>query len=90
LVRRQDRVVFGTDLVADPVKEKEGKREHYATRFYVHQLMWEGRGRFASPIDDDDSPAPPHFQGLELPAEVLAKFYWGNAARLYGFVEGGG
>jgi hypothetical protein len=85
LTHHSDRVLFGTDLVADPSREKEGKREHYASRFYVHQLMWEAKGRFDSPIEDEDSPEPPRFRGLDLPEEVLGKFYWGNAARLHGF-----
>jgi predicted TIM-barrel fold metal-dependent hydrolase len=84
LIRHADRVLFGTDLVADPQKEKEGKQEHYASRFYVHQLMWEQRGQFDSPIEDDDAADTPRFQGLDLPDDVLAKFYWENAARLYG------
>jgi predicted TIM-barrel fold metal-dependent hydrolase len=84
LISHADRVLFGTDLVADPDREKEGKREHYATRFYVHRHMWEQKGRFDSPIADEDSPGPPRFQGLELPKDVLAKFYWENARRLYG------
>jgi predicted TIM-barrel fold metal-dependent hydrolase len=87
LVRFADRVLFGTDLVANPEREKEGKREHYATRFYVHQLMWEQSGSFESPIEDEDSVEPPRFEGLNLPEDVLAKFYWGNAARLHGFTR---
>ncbi len=88
MIHFADRVLFGTDLVANPDREKEGKREHYATRFYVHQLMWEQSGEFDSPIDDDDSDAPPRFQGLNLPEAVLGKFYWGNAARVHGFKAG--
>jgi predicted TIM-barrel fold metal-dependent hydrolase len=82
-----DRVLFGTDLVANPDREKEGKREHYATRFHVHRLMWEQAGAFDSPIEDDDTPETPRFQGLHLPAEVLARFYWENAARRYGLTD---
>ncbi len=85
LIQHADRVLFGTDLVADPSREKEGKREHYATRFYVHQRMWEHKGRFDSPIEDEDTPATPRFRGLDLPEAVLGLFYWGNAARLHGF-----
>jgi predicted TIM-barrel fold metal-dependent hydrolase len=85
MIAHADRVLFGTDLVANPEREKEGKREHYATRFHVHQLLWEGEGVFDSPIEDEDSPGSVRFEGLNLPAHVLEKFYWGNAARLYGF-----
>ena len=87
LIRFPDRVLFGTDLVANPDREKEGKREHYATRFYVHQMMWEHTGSFDSPIEDEDSLEPPRFEGLNLPESVLANLYWDNAARLYGFTE---
>jgi predicted TIM-barrel fold metal-dependent hydrolase len=85
LTQFSDRVLFGTDLVANPEREKEGPRDHYATRFYVHQLMWEQSGTFDSPIEDEDSADPPRLEGLALPEAVLAKFYWENAARLYGF-----
>ncbi|MCS6976471.1 MAG: amidohydrolase [Gemmatales bacterium] len=85
LIEHADRVLFGTDLVASPDREKEGKREHYATRFYVHQMMWEAEGVFDSPIEDEDATEPPRFCGLNLPADVLQRFYWENAARLYGF-----
>ncbi len=84
LTQFADRILFGTDLVANPEREKEGKREHYATRFYVHQIMWERSGVFDSPIEDEDSVETPRFRGLALPESVLAKFYWENAARLYG------
>jgi predicted TIM-barrel fold metal-dependent hydrolase len=87
LTSHSERVLFGTDLVANPDREKEGKQEHYATRFYVHQLMWEEEGEFDSPIEDEDSPDPPRFRGLGLPQEVLRKFYWENAARLYGLAS---
>jgi predicted TIM-barrel fold metal-dependent hydrolase len=86
LVAHADRVLFGTDLVADPEREKEGKREHYATRFWVHRHMWEQAGRFDSPIEDEDSPSAPIFRGLNLPVDVLRKFYWENAARHYGII----
>jgi predicted TIM-barrel fold metal-dependent hydrolase len=83
LVSHAQRVVFGTDLVANPDREKEGKLEHYATRFYVHQMMWEEEGGFDSPIEDEDAPDVPRFRGLGLPVDVLRKFYWENARRLY-------
>jgi len=83
MVRWQERIVFGTDLVAHPEREKEGPRDHYATRFYVHQRLWEQAGVFDSPIEDADSLEPPRFYGLALPEDVLRRFYWDNAARLY-------
>lgn len=85
LVAHSERILFGTDLVASPDREKEGRREHYASRFYVHQLIWEGDGVFDSPIEDEDASERPRFYGLNLPEEVLRKFYWENAERLYGF-----
>ena len=87
LIHFADRILFGTDLVAMPEREKEGQREHYATRFYVHQLMWEQRGWFDSPIEDEDAAGPPRFRGMALPTEVLQRLYWDNAARLYGFTN---
>jgi predicted TIM-barrel fold metal-dependent hydrolase len=90
LIAHKERIVFGTDLVASPEREKEGRREHYATRFYVHQLMWEGQGTFASPIEDEDDSGSPWACGLDLPQDVLQSFYWDNAARLYGFSAASG
>jgi predicted TIM-barrel fold metal-dependent hydrolase len=87
LLAHAERVLFGTDLVADPEREKEGKREHYATRFWVHQMMWEQAGRFDSPIEDEDSVGKPQFWGLDLPNDVLKKLYFENAGRLYGVAK---
>lgn len=77
VVRNQHRVLFGSDQV---VKEG-GSFDHYASRYWVHQMMWESDYRGESPIDDPDT-SPPMLAGLDLPAEVLGRMYWGNASRL--------
>ncbi len=77
LLRNSERVLFGSDVV---VNEKGGF-EHYASRYWAHQMLWETGYRGESPIEDPDA-APPMLAGVELPAEVLERMYWGNAARL--------
>lgn len=78
LLRYQDRVLFGSDLV---VGEKYDF-DHYASRYWCHQMMWETAYRGESPIDDPDAPQPPRLAGVDLPPEVLEKLYRKNAVRL--------
>jgi hypothetical protein len=78
LVRNADRILFGSDLVV----ADHFDFEHYASRFWVHQMMWQSDYRGESPIEDPDADDPPRLAGLALPAEVLRPFYDENAARL--------
>ncbi len=79
ILRRADRLIWGTDLVA---REELG-REHYASRYWVHQLLWEGRGLHNSPIPDGDNTGPLVVSGMDLPDDVLRKLYHRNAERVY-------
>ncbi len=85
-IHNQDRILFGSDLV---VGDKYNY-DHYASRYWVHQKQWETDYHGESPIDDPDAAGGvPRLHGLNLPVEVLAKLYHGNAEKwLYGKVLG--
>ncbi len=78
IISNAERVLFGSDLVTDDKYDLD----HYASRWYAHQIMWETDYRGESPIDDPDAPQPPQLAGVELPPTVLEQLYRGNAARL--------
>lgn len=82
ICRNADRVLFGTDLVVD---SKFDDFDHYASRYWVHQMLWETDCRGESPIEDPDAPDPPPLSGVDLPPEVLRRFYVENARRILGF-----
>jgi predicted TIM-barrel fold metal-dependent hydrolase len=84
--RYPDRFLFGSDLVT-----RHGMpREHYVSRYWCQRTLWESGWQGRSPIADSDyvhadgEPATPLLRGVELPPEVLAKVYYGNARRLLG------
>lgn len=80
VVRNADRILFGSDLVTfEEVKDFD----RYASRYWVHQMLWETDVECESPIDDLDSDGAPRIHGLCLPDEVLEKLYWRNAARVF-------
>ncbi|MBN2581789.1 MAG: amidohydrolase family protein [Planctomycetes bacterium] len=81
VVRRADRLLWGSDLVV--ARQQNMDFDDYATRYYVHRHLWEGRGPLLSPIPDDDADGPVTVQGLDLPPDVLEKIYRLNAERLY-------
>ncbi len=93
IIQFQDRILFGTDNV---VSEKRSF-EHYASRFWAHQMLWESDYEGESAIDDPDGgrgfdplagvyggkgDGVPRMRGLGLPAGVLLKLYRGNAERV--------
>jgi len=93
IIHYQDRIIFGSDLVVGDKYDWD----HYASRYWVHQKLWEEDYRDQSPIDDPDagkgfdpatgtfdaknSDGVPRLVGLDLPNEVLVKIYRGNALR---------
>lgn len=79
MLRRSDRILFGSDLV---VRDSFEGFDHYASRYWSHQMMWETPWRGESPIDDPDADDPPKLAGLDLPAGVLEAMYVGNVRRL--------
>ncbi|HUO07812.1 MAG TPA: amidohydrolase family protein [Phycisphaerae bacterium] len=97
IIAFQDRILFGSDNVA---LQGGGDRsfDHFASRYWAHQMLWESDYNGESNIDDPDAgkgfnpktgefdPAKadntPRLKGLNLPAEVLQKLYRGNAERL--------
>jgi len=80
----QDRILFGSDLVTGDAYDFD----HYASRYWSHQMQWETPCRIPSPIEDPDAaknPAgqsDPQIHGLDLPPAVLQKIYRSNAQRL--------
>jgi len=74
-----DRLLFGTDLVA----RKNEPLRHYASRYWVHQFLYEQAGKVPSPIPDSDAEGPVEVPGLNLPESVLAKLYQQNALRFF-------
>jgi predicted TIM-barrel fold metal-dependent hydrolase len=75
--RYAGRLLFGTDQV---VLDRPNL-EHYAVRYWIHQMFWETDLECELPIDDPDSAGTPWLRGLDLPSEVLRKVYWENALR---------
>lgn len=74
------RLLFGTDLVA----RKNEPFEHYCSRYWVHQFLYEQAGEITSPIPDNDAPGPVCVRGLDLPPEVLERLYCRNPERFFG------
>ncbi len=76
LIRQQNRVMFGSDLV---VGDKYGF-DHYASRYWTHLMQWESDIIGESPIEDPDAAeGRPQLRGLDLPESVLRKMYRENA-----------
>jgi hypothetical protein len=90
----QDRIVFGSDLVVGDKYDWD----HYASRYWALQQLWETSYHGESPIDDPDggrgfdpvtgacdeslADGVPRIKGVDLPAGVLQKIYRDNALRL--------
>ena len=80
VIRRADRILFGSDLLMGSLHTDM----HYASRYRVHQLLWETDHEGPSPIVDADAGSPVALQGLNLPEDVLEKIYRENAQRWLG------
>jgi hypothetical protein len=84
--RHPDRFLFGSDLVT----RHDLVREHYVSRYWCQRTLWESAWEGRSPIADPDytpepgGPPTPPLVGLNLPDDVLAKVYVGNACRVLG------
>lgn len=78
VLRNADRILFGSDIVVGPKHDFD----HYASRYWAHQMMWETDYRGESPIEDPDAGDPPLLAGLDLPKDVLVKLYRANAEQL--------
>ena len=78
MIRNQDRVLFGSDIVVAANYDFE----HYASRYWAQRTMWETTYDGQSPIEDPDAASPPRLCGVDLPADVLQKLYHDNAVRL--------
>jgi hypothetical protein len=81
-----DRILWGSDLVIDPKYDFT----HYASRFWVHQMLWETDFRGKSPIQDPDlNGQMARLRGVNLPDAVLRRIYFDNFQRLMGEIEAG-
>lgn len=78
VIRNADRILFGSDIVI----EDKYDFDHYASRYWCHQMMWESAYRGESPIEDPDADGPPRLAGLSLPDDTLRRIYVGNSVRL--------
>jgi hypothetical protein len=84
--RYPDRFLFGSDLVT----RHDLVREHYVSRYWCQRTLWESAWEGLSPVADPDftpgpgEPPTPPLVGLNLPEDVLAKVYIGNARRVLG------
>ncbi len=90
----QDRIVFGSDVVVGDKYDWD----HYASRYWALQQLWETTYDGESPIEDPDggrgfnprtgefnaalADGIPRIKGVDLPVEVLRKIYRENAVRL--------
>lgn len=79
MIRNSDRILFGSDLVA---ADRFVTFDHYASRYWAHQMMWESSYRGESPIEDPDGEKPPQLAGTNLPDDVLGKIYFENVSRM--------
>lgn len=79
-IRRQDRILFGTDQVSGD----DRGFDFLSSRFWAHRKLWETAYVGPCPIVDPDLPADqqPTMRGLALPDEVLQKLYHDNAVNL--------
>ncbi len=83
IIEHADRLMWGSDLVVG--RYSDMSVDDYASRYYVHRHLWEGRGGLLSPIEDGDAQGPVTVQGLNLPDSVLTKIYRSNVERIYRF-----
>lgn len=77
LIRHQDRIVYGTDLIFGPADEPGPFRRH-AHAVWISDWLY-----LATPqvqrVDDIDADV----RGLHLPRSVIDKIYWANAERIF-------
>ncbi|MCG3179325.1 MAG: hypothetical protein BIFFINMI_01659 [Phycisphaerae bacterium] len=86
--RHRGRILFGSDLVIDPKYDFT----HYASRYWVQQMLWESAFRGDSPIEDPDAGTADgrvRLRGVKLGDDVLREIYFANYQRLIGGLEAG-
>ena len=80
VIRRADRLLFGSDLVAFD----NADFEHHCSRYWVHRHLYEKAEPIRSPIADPDANGPVFVAGLNLPDAVLSRLYRQNAELFFG------
>jgi Amidohydrolase len=84
MCRYPKRFFFGSDLVTRHFLV----RDHYVSRYWCQRTLWETSWQGPSPIADPDykpaqgEPPTTWLRGVALPAEVLRRVYYDNAAEL--------
>lgn len=74
----RDRVLFGSDIVTDDKYDFD----HYASRYWAQEMLWQTNHDGECPIDDPDAEAPPRLRGVALPDDVMRYVFHDNAVRL--------
>ncbi|MDD4890064.1 MAG: hypothetical protein PHU85_09045 [Phycisphaerae bacterium] len=83
--RHRERILFGSDLVLDPNYDFD----HYASRYWVQQRLWESDYDGDSPIQDPDIPeGVSRLRGANLPDDDLRAVYRENYERLMKRIAG--
>ena len=82
IIRYQDRILFATDLSVGWTDRSEN---YFPTRYWSQRLFWETNvQKVELPFSDEDNPTPPtYINGLNLPKNVLKRFYWQNAEEFF-------
>lgn len=79
LVRKwRERILFGSDIVT----EDRHDFDHYASRYWAQEMLWQTDYRGESPIEDPDADEPPRLHGTALPHDVLCDIFHHNAQRI--------
>lgn len=73
-----DRILFGSDIVTD----ERYDFDHYASRYWAQQTLWQTNYRGESPIEDPDADNPPKLHGVALPEDLLYAVFCQNAMRI--------
>jgi predicted TIM-barrel fold metal-dependent hydrolase len=77
MLRYQDRIIYGTDVIDDGSRAESEIRRHIAHLWQQHWQYFSTDDRMNAPEFAAD------FRGLALPEEVLRKIYFENACRWY-------
>ncbi|MFW9995539.1 MAG: amidohydrolase family protein [Candidatus Odinarchaeota archaeon] len=80
-IRYSNRLLYGSDLVNSSQDDF-----YYHSRYWTHRILFETSLTRELPFNDPDSSVQPaSINGLDLPVNVLEKFYHTNAKKILGF-----
>ncbi|MHA1973349.1 MAG: amidohydrolase family protein [Candidatus Hodarchaeales archaeon] len=79
----ENRILFATDLSIG-WGDNGVSKEYLATRYWTQRLFFETQVRGVElPFKDEDNTTETVINGLNLPKNILKKFYWTNAEKLF-------